>query len=85
MLKGGQFRARVQASGPEPIRQPRVALADLAAAAVARSTGRAAGDGRRGYWRSQRLIRRTPGLRSVLSLIQKKTYLDPKERHRLEN
>lgn len=31
------------------------------------------------------LIRRTPGLRSVLSHIQKGTYLDPKERHRLEN
>ena len=31
------------------------------------------------------LIRRTPGLRSVLSHIQKKTHLDPKERHRLEN
>jgi hypothetical protein len=30
------------------------------------------------------LIRRTPGLRSVLSHIQKKTHLDPKERHRLE-
>ena len=31
------------------------------------------------------LIRRTPGLRSVLSHIQKMTHLDPKERHRLEN
>jgi hypothetical protein len=31
------------------------------------------------------LIRRTPGLRSVLSHIQKKAHLDPKERHRLEN
>jgi Relaxase/Mobilisation nuclease domain len=31
------------------------------------------------------LIRRMPGLRSVLSHIQKMTHLDPKERHRLEN
>jgi hypothetical protein len=31
------------------------------------------------------LIGRTPGLRSVLSHIQKKTHLDPKERHALEN
>jgi hypothetical protein len=31
------------------------------------------------------LIRRTPGLRSVLAHIQKGTHLDPKERHRLEN
>jgi hypothetical protein len=31
------------------------------------------------------LIRRTPGLRSVLAHIQKMTHLDPKERHRLEN
>lgn len=31
------------------------------------------------------LIGRTPGMRSVLSHIQKMTHLDPKERHRLEN
>jgi hypothetical protein len=31
------------------------------------------------------LIRLTPGLRSVLAHIQRKTHLDPKERHRLEN
>ena len=31
------------------------------------------------------LIGRTPGLRSVLSHIQKMTHLDPKERHTLEN
>ncbi|WP_318886369.1 relaxase/mobilization nuclease domain-containing protein [Sinorhizobium meliloti] len=31
------------------------------------------------------LIARTPGLRSVLSHIQKMTHLDPKERHRLED
>jgi Relaxase/Mobilisation nuclease domain len=31
------------------------------------------------------LIGRMPGLRSVLSHIQKMTHLDPKERHRLEN
>jgi hypothetical protein len=31
------------------------------------------------------LIRRTPGLRSVLSRIGKLTHLDPKERHALEN
>lgn len=30
------------------------------------------------------LIKRTPGLRSVLSHIQKKTHLDPKDRHELE-
>lgn len=31
------------------------------------------------------LIKRTPGLRSVISHIQKLTHLDPKERHRLES
>lgn len=31
------------------------------------------------------LLGRTPGLRSVLSHIQKMTHLDPRERHKLEN
>lgn len=31
------------------------------------------------------LLSRTPGLRSVLSHLQKMTHLDPKERHRLED